>query len=110
MKQFKGTPGPWKVQSCGPGYPESFELVVNTGGMAQRFGTIIPNKVLGVSISQTAANARLIAAAPELLTVLQDLLTRYTELVNSGDCGNWDPEEEKEVIQARNAINKAIIN
>jgi hypothetical protein len=35
---------------------------------------------------------------------LSGLLKRYTSLVNSGDCGNWNPEEEPEVIAARAAL------
>lgn len=37
-------------------------------------------------------------------TALVDLLDHYLELVNSGDCGNWDPETEPVVIAARKAI------
>ncbi|MGQ0595816.1 hypothetical protein [Aquabacterium sp.] len=36
-----------------------------------------------------------------LTQALRALLDRYTMLVNSGDAGNWDPEEEPEVIAAR---------
>jgi uncharacterized Zn finger protein (UPF0148 family) len=35
---------------------------------------------------------------------LTALLDRYTELVNSGDAGFWDPEEEDEVKLARQAL------
>ena len=49
-------------------------------------------------------NARLVAAAPELRTSLANLLDHYLALANSGDCGNWNPEEEKEVIAARAAL------
>lgn len=31
----------------------------------------------------------------------QALLDRYTSLVNCGDCGNWDPETEPDVIALR---------
>lgn len=40
----------------------------------------------------------------QLTQALQGLLDKYTMLVNSGDTGNWDPEEEPEVIAARAAI------
>jgi hypothetical protein len=47
-------------------------------------------------------------AAPEPQTAmhaaLTGLLDRYTELVNSGDCGSWDPETEDVVIAARKAL------
>ena len=39
-----------------------------------------------------------------LYTALQALLHRYLELVNCGDCGNWDPEQEPDVIQAHAAL------
>jgi hypothetical protein len=55
----------------------------------------------------TPADIRLIAAAPDLLAALNELLERYCQLANSGDCGNWDPEEEAEVRAARAAIAKA---
>ncbi len=32
---------------------------------------------------------------------LQGILDRYVSLVNCGDCGNWDPEEEAMVKAAR---------
>jgi hypothetical protein len=56
---------------------------------------------------RAAKVATLIAAAPTLLSSLQSMLERYTSLVNCGDCGNWDPEQEPNVIAARAAISKA---
>jgi hypothetical protein len=35
---------------------------------------------------------------------LEALLKRYVTLVESGDAGNWNCEEEPEVIFARNAL------
>lgn len=43
-------------------------------------------------------------AAPSLRDALQALLDRYVNLVNSGDAGNWDPEEDNEVKDARWAL------
>lgn len=52
---------------------------------------------------RTALTAR--AEHEETLRVaLRQLLTRYLELVNCGDCGNWNPEKELEVIDARAAL------
>ena len=53
------------------------------------------------------SNARLIAAAPELLDSLSKLVAFYVRIINSGDCGNWDPETDAEIINARAAIAKA---
>jgi len=39
-----------------------------------------------------------------LRKALEDLLDHYVGLVNSGDAGNWDPETEVFVINARKAL------
>ena len=38
------------------------------------------------------------------LAALRDLLDRYIGLVNCGDCGSWNPEDEQPVIDARAAL------
>jgi hypothetical protein len=40
-------------------------------------------------------------------SALTDLLNRYVTLIDSGDCGFWNPEEESVVIAARAALNEA---
>ena len=40
----------------------------------------------------------------EIKTALANLLERYVSLVNCGDCGNWNPEEEPVVIEARRLL------
>jgi hypothetical protein len=40
---------------------------------------------------------------------LVDLLHNYISLVNSGDCGHWDPEKEPVVINARKAIGDVFV-
>lgn len=34
------------------------------------------------------------------------LLDKYVATINSGDCGNWDPETEEEVINLRKALSQ----
>ncbi len=43
-------------------------------------------------------------ASPLMYRALNDMLDHYTRLVNSGDCGNWDCEDEPQVQQARAAL------
>lgn len=62
--------------------------------------TLVPNE-------EMRANAHLIAAAPSMYKALDNLLTRYLALVNSGDCGFWDAETEPEVIATRAALKLA---
>lgn len=43
----------------------------------------------------------------DVACALSMLLERYLRLANSGDCGNWDPETEPEVILARKVLKAA---
>lgn len=56
---------------------------------------------------ETEANARLIAAAPDLLEALKACEAWIVELADSGDAGFWDASKAPEVIQARAAIRRA---
>lgn len=53
-----------------------------------------------------AANARLIAAAPELLAALKVMVANQANLTHAGYTGDW--EQSDEVISSRAAIRKAI--
>ncbi len=44
------------------------------------------------------------ARVHDLEPALKNLLKRYVDLASSGDCGNWDPEEEEEVKAARKVL------
>lgn len=48
--------------------------------------------------------ARITAERDGMKRALESLLDRYVGLVNCGDCGFWDPEKEREVIEARAAL------
>ena len=52
-------------------------------------------------------NVQLRVVNAKLLAALEGMLKTHCELVNSGDCGFWEVEEEEEVIQAREAIEEA---
>lgn len=43
-------------------------------------------------------------ASSKTRTALQRLLHHYLSVVNSGDAGFWNPEEEDEVIMVRQAL------
>lgn len=93
------TPGPWTA-----GKPFEGHVV---GGDRFVCSTMGHYDGRSETREENVANAHLIAAAPDLLASLRVLVGVYVALVNSGDCGNWNPETEPQVIEARAAITKA---
>lgn len=95
MSGFKGTPGPWGIDKYGD----------VTHGNANRRGNRESVKVCGVSLPGRAteeykANSMIVAAAPELLEALLDVLNLQTRgFVVLG---------EKVSTKAKSAINKAL--
>ena len=72
MAQFKGTPGPWTGKDVGIAKQDD-------AGLQLGFIMTFDEK----RRDECAANARLIAAAPELLEALQDLQARVCIYVNT---------------------------
>lgn len=94
--EFRGTPGPWVRESAGRGIgPVSKDD-------DQSYGMVIPVAYVdfGESDEVQNANANLIAAAPDLLEALQDLLIRVA------DDEEYGPEHA--ITRARAAISKAL--
>lgn len=95
------TPGPWIVD------PSNSHLVARLGDGINHYVAVAEHEFIRWPRDMCEANARLIAAASDLLAALRDILNRYVELAGSGDCGFWDPETEPEVIAARAALTRA---
>jgi hypothetical protein len=98
------TPGPWRVRG-GAASVYAYDIV---GPKGEDIGYANPTDGADeATVYPVAENARLMAAAPDLLAALKALTDSYTRLVNSGDCGFWDPETETPIQDARAAIAKA---
>lgn len=104
MSAQKHTPAPWEVSSAGHGSLSCF--VIDEYFVLNR--TVADNRAIAADIIDPAtgmpseANARLIAAAPELLAELE-LLSSVVE-----GCGMAAmPEVECRLVFARSAIAKA---
>lgn len=102
MSEFKGTPGPWFE------YREGFSTVYVEAklrdGVIQEVAACGPTEA---GQEAQSANARLIAAAPELLEALQDMLSgwKYIRQTHGDMYGvGWDRSEQK----ATEAIAKAL--
>jgi hypothetical protein len=104
----KHTPGPWYVSAAddyeihSEATPDKFPHRCKEDDLG-RFVAVIGNRASDFG----KANARLIAAAPEMLEALKVLLDEYLSLVASGDCGFWDAEKSGFVIAAREVIAEA---
>ena len=94
--ETKHTPGPWTVTADGAGW--HIECAPERGHSVAYIMAEIGEEDPDTSDDEKEANARLIAAAPELLAALIDLL-HQSKL--SQDEGGWDFE------QAETAIAKA---
>ena len=101
MKEFKGTPGPWYwVERMG-----CFDL---TSDALSELEEVIDDGSAGGEYSPTitpdSPDAKLIAAAPELLEALQKLLPEYENIIYN----EWSMTEDEDTIRAHAAINKAL--
>jgi hypothetical protein len=103
MKKTRHTPGPWKVgrKSSNPG--EGLEIAAKSKFIAWGTSTYNEDKDEDVITGEDRANARLIAAAPELLGAIKGLIDQL-EAIGIPD---WHGAEGLCLKQARAATAKA---
>ena len=90
MKEFKGTPGPWRLRNR----LTSIDVDIPAGGPYDTITDI-----------QDLHDAQLIAASPELLSALQHLVEVYDDPTGK----QWTTTSKKAAIaEARAAIDKAL--
>ena len=92
MTQFKGTPGPWRVSEKRGDLIDIRHENNEPGAMSLNLAQVVARQSW---LKEAEANARLIAAAPELLEALQ--------MIMNGDF--YMPKESADAALA--AINKA---
>lgn len=104
MTQFKGTPGPWEIKPEEVDRPYIRIRGTQWGGRFKVANVLSPDYdgVHHREADETRANARLIAAAPELLEALQLCEEFMSQLPSTGFDGL------ARIEFARTAINKAI--
>ena len=87
-KHATHTPGPWEIQDAGPGTIRGL-----------RFRVITNEKVIAKTsdgLEEARANARLIAAAPEMFEVLREVLIEYEA---EAKAEGWDLPTTGEIIR-----------
>lgn len=101
MKEFKGTTGPWLVEDNGHFY--DINAVRGTVGNVCSSKSWFDDDEHRGPVAM--ANAKLIAASPDLLSAIQNLV----EVYDSDDGKQWTTASKKAVIaEARAAIDKAL--
>ena len=94
MEEMKHTPGPWRIGTAPPNGEQAIGTIR---------GMMVAVATTGVGMEkETLANARLIAAAPELLNALQGMLRDHKAVHGVGDL-----EMQPALFQAHAAIDKA---
>lgn len=89
MKEFKGSPAPWRINA----------VDYHDYGLIDAEGEEI--MLLKAECEQDDHNASLIAASPDLLKALQEMLNKAYKQ-------NWNDQYPDEVSKAQAAISKAL--
>ena len=104
IDEAKFSPGPWKACKggdcpCGAIWNSTGEIHLATAFDETAAGMDCFGSEAGVSRAERIANARLIAASPDLLQALQDLILVLPQIVSI---------DLEEAVMARAAISKAL--
>ena len=102
----KHTPGPWRVEEESGDlfiYAHPYEYDISIGMAFKPVRDLLEDRTTG----EHEANARLIAAAPELLEVLENLVRNIEYLVEDGTLCHEEVNGHMSIIDARAAISKA---
>ncbi len=96
----KHTPGPWKYCPDARGYGKRAQRII-WGAKGPGYGAIA--EVSYFPSEEIEANARLIAAAPEMLAALESLEAWSQECIPD----DWEDDGYEFIRQAKQAISKA---
>lgn len=103
------TPGPWTASA-----PDHESMPANRCGGCDIailapsgcYGIATPGVMTLATVYDSEANARLIAASPELLAALEDMTDRYARAMKDSGVSHY-PEAMVEIRSARAAIARA---
>ena len=104
------TPGPWDTKIVDYGDMKEVEAIVSPAAAytpRDTFFVVLPGAIVGRSLDECDANARLIAAAPELLASLESLFEHCAMVHRHWGEGSNQKEADAAQAAARAAIAKA---
>lgn len=106
MESFKGTPGPWRIDDKDPTFSALAGDTYHQIKAGHGYHDDEYNAGFGIQAYMSIHDANLIAAAPELLEALQNLISGCEGMA---DAGMFDMICHGDEIEAANAaINKAL--
>lgn len=108
MSETKHTPGPWRESWVRPDKTKGHDFVPTCAilGIDKEFGEVRLADIADPVDTNAEANARLVAAAPELLEILTKLLDRFERICMDAD-GCTDKIDVRLIKAARTEIAKA---
>lgn len=108
MSESKHTPGPWKASMLGGGkqsHPNDYSIRVDCPDSSD--GKFKIATVIGKPDGAGSANARLIAAAPELLAFVQSIVNTVFIVPDEPRLLNWKEAYKARAAEAAILIAKA---
>lgn len=79
---------------------------ITTNGKTECVVIVLDEEKANEYTNAKKENAQLKADNAELLSALQDINDHYCELINSGDAGSWNPNDEDVIQLSRKLIQK----
>jgi hypothetical protein len=103
---YEHTPTPWTRDRYGNVYSKGEQVLLTGFALNSGRHSELAEANAAHIVKCVNGYAELLKQRDELLSALLRMTERYVSLVECGDCGNWNPENEEAVTAAREAIAK----
>lgn len=101
------TPGPWRLEGDGLVMRHGAHMTVNVQDATNGYVVFLEQLEFNANAAEFEANARLIAAAPDLLDALKTLRIDANRLCDRNLGGTYEDDCRRAIAEADSAIDKA---